>query len=171
MPQTGYTNVATIALSGLTTATLSGISGYDYRIVYNGNPAGALAFRPNNNAENRYFQLDWRVVSGSAQTVTLRSNTWTYVQLFDKGQNLAGFSTSVIDLMNPTATSGSPPRPHQGWFKSGSANSGSTGTYSYMNSWGWYNTDVAITSCTFFMPGGGTFGATDTLTLFEIGPL
>lgn len=171
MPQTGYSNISTVALSGLTSVTVSGLSAYDYRFVYNGNPANAVAFRPNNNAENRYFQLDWRVVSGSAQTLTWRVNAFTYINLFDKGQNIAGFSTSIIDLMNPSSTSASPPRHHQGWIRSGSANSGTTGTYSYINNWAWSNSDVALTSATFFMPSGGTFGATDTLTLFEIGPL
>jgi hypothetical protein len=173
MPSTGYSSIATVALSGLTTATLSGFSGYDYRIVYNGNPGGAgVAFRPNNNTDTfRYNQGDWRVISGSSQTFTSTSGVNSYINLFTRGQNIAGFSTSIIDLMNPTSTSASPPRNHHGWIKSGSANSGTTGTYSYLTGWNWQNSDVGITSCTFFIPGGGTFGATDTLTLFEIGPL
>ena len=172
MPQTGYANIATANLAGLTTYTMSGLSGYDYRFVLNGNPGGAIAMRPNNNTESgRYCQLDWRIVSGSTQNFTYRQNSFSYVFLADIGQNVPGFTSTIIDFMNPTATSASPPRPHQGWARSMSANSASTGSYTYLTGWMWYNSDVPVTSVTFFIPGGGTFQTGTTLSLFEIGPL
>jgi len=172
MPQTGYSNIATATITGVNSYTISGLAGYDYRFVLTGNPGGAVGMRVNGNTESsRYTQLDWRVVSGSTQNFTWRQNSFNYIYLFDYGQNINGFTSTIIDTMNPTATSASPPRPHQGWARSFSANSASTGSYSYLTGWQWYNSDVAATSFTFFRTDGGNFSTNTVLSAFEIGPL